>query len=422
LAQKNHDEAKKFINNVISISIVFLGVLVALGIIAAPWISRLMEGGEFDNPEYLTFALRFLMPTMIFFGFGAIFAGILQSHGVFRLPALVSAPGGVFLIIYLVFFAERFGVTGLIFATGLGVFSQPLLMIPAVYRLGFRFKFSIDLKNKNIRDAARLSVPVLISVASYHVHFLFGHSVALRFGATAVMDYAQQLVQVFILTLVYAVTAVYFPKLSALWAVKDTAGYNDNLKNSLQFTLFLVLPAALGFFVLRFEIMEFLLSNREYVDTYLAGNLMGFYALGVIAIAFKEVVDRAFYSIKDSKTPAVFGVIIMVANVSATIALIPVFGLFSVPIAYCVSAILGSLGLLVYLHIRTRFVDFKFFAETTKIFFAAGVMFFAALFGRGLTESTVSTLIITAVMGVVVYFALALVLKISTLRTIIGKH
>jgi len=422
LAEDRKDEAKKFIDNVISFSFIILALLTVFGLLAAPVISSLIEGSEFQNTEYLTFALRVFMPVIIFFGFGAIFTGLLQSHGSFKLPAFVSAPGGIFLIIYLVFLSDRFGVTGLIFATVLGALSQPLILIPAVWKLGYRYKFSLDFKDKNLRLAAKLSIPVLISSISYQVHFIFGHSIALRLGITAIMDYSQQLVQVFILTIVYAIAAVYFPKLSQLWAKKDTIGFNENLQKSLLFTFFLALPGSLGMFLLRFEIMEFLLSlgGNGDSDIYLAGNLMGIYSIGVIAISFKEVYDRAFYSFKDSKTPALFGVLIMITNVLAVISLIPFIGAYAMPVAYGVSASVGGIGLFIKLYVKIRFVNFYFILEVVKTLAAALVMVFAALAGRSflLFEINILNLIVPAVFGAAGYFTASYFLKISALKNV----
>lgn len=420
-AEEKHDDAKKFIDNVISISIVILAILVTVGLIAAPWISAV--SGDSEHREYLTFALRVLIPMMIFFGFGAIFQGLLQSHGVFRLPAFVSAPGGIFLILYMVFLSEYFGVTGLIFATAVGIFSQPLIMIRAVRRLGYRYKFSLDLKNEHIRTAGKLCIPVLISAASYQMHFFFGHTIALRLGTTAIMNYAQQLVLVFILTIVYAIAAVYFPKLSTLWAKADSHEYNETLRNALLYTMFLVLPAAAGFFLLRFEIMDFLLNWRdggELVDVQMAGNLMGLYAVAVIAISFKEVTDRAFYSVKDSKTPAIFGVVIMAVNIIGTLLLIPALGAYAMPVAYGIAAITGSGGLVLKLQNRTGFINFTFALEMAKTSLAVAAMFLAAILMRNaqFTEIGVLNLFAPAVTGVMVYFIMAFVLKISALRAL----
>lgn len=426
LAEEKPGEAKKFIDNVISISLVVLGVFVVAGVVGAPLISRLLSGGEFENPEYvafLTFSLRVLMPVMIFFGFAAIFTGLLQSHGSFRLPALVSAPGGIILIVYILFFAERFGVRGLVFAAALGIFMQPVILIPAVWRLGYRFKFSIDLKNKAVRTAGKLCVPVLISAASYQMHFLFGHSIALRLNATAVVDYSQQVVQVLILTIVYAIAAVYFPKLSVLWAKKDAGEYNETLRNAMLYTFFLVLPAAAGVFLLRMEIMDFLLNWRggdpgEGVG--LAGNLMGIYSIGVIAIAFKEVADRAFYSEKDSVTPAIFGVIIMAVNIIAVLLLVGRLGAYAMPVAYGIAALTGGGGLLFVLHRRIRFINLQFLAELFKNILAVGIMFVAAFSVReaAIFDSRLSNLILPAAVGAAVYFAVAAVLRISALRAL----
>lgn len=424
LAQDKPDEAKKFIDNIISISFVLLVVLAALGMVGAPWLSALLAGGDFENPEYLTFVLRVLMPMVIFFGFGAIFQGLLQSHGVFRLPAFVAAPGGIIVILYIVFFSERFGVTGLVFATALGFILQPLILIPAVRRIGYRYKFSFDLRDKNIRAAGRLCVPVLISVASYQGHFIFGLSIALRLGTTAIMDYAQQIVLVFILAIVYAIAAVYFPKLSVLWAKADAKNYNESLRNAMLYMFFLVLPAGLGFFILRLEIMDFLLNWRGGAesDIYLAGNLMGIYAIAVIAISFKEIADRAFYSKKDSKTPAIFGVVIMVVNIAATLALLGTFGAYAMPVAYGIAAVAGGGGLLFVLNKKTRFVSAKFFLEIAKTILAAVLMVGAAVFAQNFlaTSITVLNLLIVAAVGAGVYFLAAYALGISALGALRG--
>ncbi|MCL1863009.1 MAG: polysaccharide biosynthesis C-terminal domain-containing protein [Defluviitaleaceae bacterium] len=418
LAEKKEAEAKRFIDNVITISIILLGLLVAVGLAGAPLLARVVAGADFENPEYLIFVLRVLIPAVMFFGFGAIFQGILHSHGIFRLPAFVTAPGGIILILYLILFGNRFGVTGLVFAAALGIFMQPFIMLPAVHKLGYRYRFSLNLRDKNVRAAGRLCVPVLISVASYQFHFIFGQSVALRFNTTAVMDYSQEIVQVFILTIVYAIAAVYLPKLSVQWAKADMGGFNESLRSAMGYTFFLVLPAAVGFFILRFEIMEFLLGwqgQESYESIQLAGNMMGLYAVAVVVISFKEVADRAFYSGKDSKTPAIFGVVIMVINILVTILLISRIGVYAMPVAYGVAAVIGCSGLVLRLHLRTGFIDFRFLRELFKVVVAVLLMAVVAFYARGLrlTGVLIVDMVVTAMSGAAVYFAVAWALKVS---------
>jgi len=276
--------------------------------------------------------------------------------------------------------------------------------------------------------AGKLSIPVLISVSSYQINFIFNHTVAFGFGTVAIMDYSQLLVQVFMLTIVYAIASVYFPKMSALWAKADFKGYVDSLRNSLLYTIFIVLPAALGLLLLRYEIMDFLLGWREHGDNeaniIMAGNLLGLFSIGIIAISMKEALDRAFYSTKDSRTPAFFGLLIMSISISSTLILLPYLGPYSMPVAYCISAFLGVTGLIFRLNGKVRFIDRHLALNFTKTLLAAAIMLAAASFGRGFAFTGISliNLLIPALFGAVAYFAAAYILRIPALLTIFKKE
>ena len=410
LADEKRDEAKLFIDHVISIALVFLFALTLLGVAGAPLIVRVVAGADFEEVAFLIFALRVLMPVMVFFGFGAIFAGLLQSHGRFRLPALVSAPGGLLVVGYIALFADRWGVTGLLVVTATGVALQPLLLLPAVMKLGYRFRFAFNLRDANVRAAGKLCVPVLISAVSYQAHFLFAQSVALRQGYAGVVDFALQLVQVFIMIMVLAVVAVYFPKLSALWAKQARAEYNQTLRNAFVYTIFLVLPAACGLFLLREEIMTLL---RIEAGT----ELVGLYALGVVAVGMKEIADRGFYATKDSRTPAAVGVLMMVVNIGAVLVLVPHLGVHGLPVAYGLAALVGVSTLLVRLQMKTAFLTKAFVREVAKIVLATALMA-AAVWG---VRSVTNHVVLPVLAGVVVYAAVAWCVKSQPIKESIHR-
>ncbi|MCL2363379.1 MAG: polysaccharide biosynthesis C-terminal domain-containing protein [Defluviitaleaceae bacterium] len=419
LAEDKRDEAKIFIDHVISIALVFLFGLTLLGVAGAPLIVR-VAGADFEEVAYLTFALRVLMPVMIFFGFGAVFAGLLQSHGRFRLPALVSAPGGLLLIGYVVFFAERWGVTGLIFVTAVGVALQPLLLLPAVIKLGYRFRFRFNLRDANVRMAGRLCVPVLISVASYQAHFFFAQTMALRLEAAALVDFSLQLVQVSIMVLVMAVAAVYFPKLSALWAKNDTADYNQTLRNAFVYTIFFVLPAASGLFLLRHHIMYVLRIDAS-------AELIGLYAIGVVAVGLKEIADRGSYAMKDARTPAMVSVLMMAVNIGTVVLLLPHLEVRALPVAYGLAALVGVGTLLVRLQKKTPFITRRFIYEVSKVVLAAALMVAAVLGALWFAtevranENMLAQFINATIVGGVVYLAAAWCLQLSPIQDRRGK-
>ena len=415
LAEEKRDEAKLFIDHVISFALVFLFGLTLLGIAGAPLIARVAGGADYTEAAYLTFALRVMMPVMVFFGFGAVFTGLLQSHGRFRLPALVSAPGGLLVVGYVVFFAEQWGVTGLLFVTAAGVALQPLLLLPAVMKLGYRFRFRFNLRDTNVRAAGRLCVPVLISVASYQAHFFFAQTMALRLEAAALVDFSLQLIQVFIMMMVLAVLAVYFPKLSALWAKNNTADYNKTLQNAFIYTIFLVLPAACGLFLLREEILALLRIDAS-------ADLVGLYAIGVVAVGIKEIADRGFYAMKDSHTPAAVSVMMMVVNIGAVWVLVQHVDIRSLPIAYGIAALVGVSVLITRLQRKTAFITRTLVLEAAKIVLAAIIMTAAAWSVQQFVvrafeiESVLLGAALPAVVGAVIYFIAAWLLRLGPIR------
>jgi len=424
LAKNENIKAKKFLDNIISISMVLITALVSVGIVIAPLIA-LVAGNSIDaaHKEYLIFALRILMPVMVFYGLNYIFQGILQSHGSFKLPAAVSAPSGIVIILYLIFFADKWGVTGLIFATVISLFTQPAIMLPAIKKLGYKYAFSFDYKDDSIKTAGALTLPVLASVSSYQLNFLFNNAMALNFGTVSIMTYSQMLVQTFMLTIVYAICSVYFPRLSAQWATGNKAEYGKSLAEIIEYTLFLILPAATGFFLLRYGIMDFLLNWKVSAssDPVLAGNLLGLYSIGIIAISLKEVLDKAFYSSKDTKTPAVFGFIIMAVNICVTLLLLDTLGAYAMPAAYCLSAFCGTFGLMFMAEKKVKILNKNFLINIGKIIFATALMLIAAYFAQIASDNIyvinevltkLSRLAIPAAAGAAVYIAVGFFIKI----------
>ena len=418
LAEEKTTEANAFINHVLSLALALLVGLTVLGMLGAPWIARVVGGAGFDvsAQSYLVFSLRVLLPGMVFFGVGAVLTGVLQSHGNFRLPALVTAPAGVLLVGYMIFFAPHFGVRGLVFLTLIGVVLQPVLLIAAVWRLGYRFHFHININNPHIRTAGKLCVPVLVSAISYQAHFLFAHAMALRLGIAAVLDYAQQLVQVLIMLIVLAVAQVYLPALAKLWAKKAFSAYSESLRNAFVYTLFLVMPTTLGLLILQRDIMALLLGDNTAGLT--AGRLMALYAPGLLLMGLKEIADRGFYAKKDARTPAIAGVIMMVLNIGITWFLIPHIGYFAMPVAYFCAALCGTAGLLISLHKKTPLFTRAFILDIVKIVIASIVMTGIVFFIHELLTSfaLLLRLIISALAGICIYFSLAWIMRFRLLQ------
>ncbi|MCR4437146.1 MAG: murein biosynthesis integral membrane protein MurJ [Clostridiales bacterium] len=418
------ERAFKFADNVISLSMVLTLLLSALGIAAAPAVV-LLTGFKDQNYGFAVTALRIMFPIMVFYALNFILQGILQSLGKYNMPALVSIPSSMVLILYVYTLGSKFGVMGLLIATFVGLSLQALILIPPVMNAGYRFRPSFDYKNEDIKRALRLIPPILIATSAYQLNMLFNLTVTANFkNAVTLMSFVQDILLYSVLVLIYSVTAVVFPKLTMLAARNDMEGFKSSLTRILKTIFYLTIPAAFGFIAVRYPLMHlFELGKITPDNVSLASRILALYALGITGISVKEVVDRAFYSLNDTVKPAVNSVIIMLVNIGSTLVLKRFLGVLGVPLAYTISGVTGGVVILYMIWKKVGGFDVRDMAlNLSKVIISSAVMLIGVtalnswisghVYGSGLTDRAVKLLLPVAAGGTV-YFICTYVLKVD---------
>lgn len=345
------NRAYKFANDVISLSVAFTALLALIGIIIAP-VFPFFTTFRTNGYDFAVIALRIMFPIMIFYALNYILQGILQSLGKFNMPAFVSVPSSLIIIFYIVFLGRKYGVEGLLIATFIGLTLQALILIPPIFKTEYRFKPSFDYKSEDIKKALRLIPPILIGTSAYQINIFFNITLTARFeNMVTLMAFVQNIILYSILAFIYSITAVVFPKFTFLVAKGDMDGLKNNLVKVLRTIIYFLIPATFGFIAVRYQLVDFLVGWGKVTpqNVSLAGGLLSFYAIGVTGIGIKEVVDRAFYSLKDTKKPAINGIIIMAVNIGISLILIQFIGVYGIPLAYSMSALTGAAVLIYFL-------------------------------------------------------------------------
>ncbi len=433
IANKNYEGAKRFADNVITVASVFTLLLVLCGMALSFVLPKFTS---FDSPESYGFAVKalmILMPVMLFYGLNYIFQGMLQSVGKYLMPAFVSAPGSLLIIVYVLLFADKYGVMGLVVVTAFGLSLQALLLIPSLIRSGYRYKVRFDLKDDDMRSAFRMMLPVFLGASSYQINVFYNNSMAANFdGFVTVMTYVQNLVVYMVLAFVYSVTSVLYPKLTKAAAVGDMDSYKSTLSGVLINVWMLLLPISAGFIAVRYELLELIIGwgKNGAQDIQKASVIMLLYSLSVVSVGSKEIIDRAFYSLKDTKFPAINGFIIMVANILLSLVLMPFMSGYALPLAYSLSSIAGLCVLLVML--RRKIGQFaKGCAKSFVKCAVSSVIMYCVVstlryilpenFGLGNALDRILVLGILCFTGVFVYFISVTVMRVPTAVEIIGK-
>lgn len=415
--------AFEFANNITGISLLFTTVLAAVGIVLSPCILLLTRFKD-NGYGFALAALRIMFPVIIFHALNYILQGVLQSLGRYNMPALVSLPGSIVVISYVFLLGNRFGVWGLIIATFAGLALQAVILIPPAIRAGYRIRPSLDFGSEDIKKALRLVLPILAGTSAYQLNMLFNATLSANFKDTvAIITTVQNLVLYAILIFIYSVTSVVFPRFTMLAAKGDMEGFKNSLSKVLESVLFFLLPCSAGFIAVRYQLVDFLYGWGKVTaeNVQLAGNMLALYAVGVTGIGIKEVADRAFYSLKDTKRPAVNGIIIMLVNIACSLILISFIGVLGIPAAYTISALTG--GIVLMFMMRGKIGGFggrKLLISGFKAAAASVIMLICVVFittfldrliiGHALLHKALR-LFVPAAAGAVIYAAAACLLK-----------
>ncbi len=423
LAEGKKERAAHFADNVLSLSMVFTLVLALAAAALSPAIILLTR---FRNDEYgfAVLALCLMMPVMVFYAMNYVLQGVLQSYGKFAMPALVSVPSSLIVIFYVLVLGDRFGVKGLLIATFIGLASQGLILILPARKAGYSYRRRFAFPNDDVRKALKLIPPVLLGTSAYQLNMLYNNVLASRYETVnTIMTTIQNIVLYSVLAFIYSITAVIYPRLTTLAAQNDMDGYKESLLKVLKTVSYFMVPAALGFVCVNRQLVNFFMAwNRITADNVtLAGNMMALYAASVVGIGIKEVIDRAFYSLKDTGKPALNGVLMMVVNVAISLIAIQFIGPLGIPLAYSLSSLLGG-SVLVFM-IRKKIGPFGvtgFAKAIVKALFAGLIMAVAVLainrllggytFGGLFTDRAVK-LIVPGAAGVLVYFLASYLFK-----------
>ena len=131
LQKKGKNIANEFACNFINVVALISTGIAILGILFAPQVVSLLAGG-FEGKTYdLTVELiKITFPMVIFTAIAFSFVGFLQSYGEFNVPAMISGISNIVVILFLMFFREKFGIHGVTFCITFAWLLQVLIQLP----------------------------------------------------------------------------------------------------------------------------------------------------------------------------------------------------------------------------------------------------------------------------------------------------
>ena len=416
----------------------WMGLLTAamslLGMVfAQPLVRLLAQGFDAETAALCARLLRMLFPTVFFTGIAFSMVGVLQSMGEFYIPAALSAASNGIIILYYLLFCRKFGIYGLAWAFLLGWAVQALMQMPWLHKNKFHYRPC--LRHPALKSVFTLMLPVMVStwiqpvnqlISTRFASFLFEGA-----GASA-MEYANTLYTMVAGILVLSITNVMFPEMSRLSSVGQDEELGQLIGGTLRGMLFLLLPMTAGLMLLSEPLVRLLYQYKTWdaFSTQITARALCFMSLGMVGYGIQNVLSRAFYAQQNGKVPMISGAVSIVVNLVLCLVLSNRLDVAGLAIATAASSAVSAILLLIpTLRRYPKMMNRQFWSGILKMLLCTAAMAVAVWvvghvlslhLGDGLIARVLQVGLPT-VSGVIVYFLLAVVLRLEELQAVLRR-
>ncbi|MCJ7856767.1 murein biosynthesis integral membrane protein MurJ [Lachnospiraceae bacterium NSJ-143] len=430
MKKRGKKEAFLLSSNFITLVGILSMAITVLGIVFAPYLSVLFADG-FDQQtiDLCTRLLRILFPTTIFTGIAFSFVGVLQSMDEFNIPAAMSIVSNLIIIIYFIFFNDRFGVYGLTVAFLIGWAMQAVIQIPSLLKKGYKYRFYLNIKDSGIKKIIILMLPVMVGTWVQPVNLAVNTKFASKLfegsGVSAV-NYANTVYSIIIGVFVLSIANVIFPRLSRMSVDKDHENFSRTISSTLEAMAFLIIPMTLGLMVLSEPVIRLIYQRGNFsnfaVD--ITAKALFYFSIGMPGFGIHNILSRAFYARQNGRIPLISGLVSIAVNIVLCNLLIGKLDIGGLALASAVSQTVAAAILFIPMQKENRIVDKFLINEVIKMVLASVIMALSAVLARNaalsyLSGGFVSNVIVTAVSamaGIVVYALVSYILKVNAMK------
>jgi putative peptidoglycan lipid II flippase len=321
--EKDKEKSWEMTSNVFNIFLFFLCFLSLVFFIFAPWLVKIITPGFSQEKMALVVKLtRLMFLSPILLGLSSIFSGILQYCNRFLVYSLSPLFYNLGIIFGIVILSPRFGIFGVAMGVVIGAFLHFLIQIPSVLYCGFKYKPIFNLKQKAIKQIFKLMVPRCFAIGIQQINLIITTTIAstLIVGSIAIFNFANNLYNIPIGIIGVSFALASFPVLSKFWAQKEKEEFLKSFSSAFRQIIFLTVPFTVLMFLLRAQLVRVVLGglNRgkfDWEDTQLTAACLGIFTFGILFSAIYPLLCRAFFSIKDTKTPTLITIASVVLNI-----------------------------------------------------------------------------------------------------------
>ena len=336
---KGEKEAWRLASLVLNALAVVMSVICIVGVIfSRQFVNLVADGFSPEKAALATTLTQIMFPFILLVALAAVAMGVLNTKGIFGIPASAST---VFNIVSIVFglglayylsgggwlnsgdknaipdFPSQWAIIGMAIGTLIGGAAQFLMQLPALFKVGFRFSPILSFTDEGVRKVIALMTPAILGTSAVQINVLINtYFVSQIEGGQSWLNYAFRLMQFPIGIFGVAVGTAAIPVLSRLASEGKTREFRDTISSSMNLVFLMTLPSACGLIVLGEPIVRLIYERGKFDATatsMTAIALVG-YSIGLTGYAAIKILSPAFYALNDAKTPMIIAIASIAVN------------------------------------------------------------------------------------------------------------
>jgi putative peptidoglycan lipid II flippase len=335
LERKNYREAFRLASTLLLLVTLVLGAITALFVLTASFVMPLFAPGFEGEILDLTITLsQVLFPILILLGVSGVVVGVLNSYDRFGAFAISPLFWNLTIIVVVVVLAPMFEGQDRIYAYAIGILLGTLvqLLIPTfdLRNTPFKFEWSFEWRNPDVRRVLLLMLPVTISLGLINfnmlINSLFGSLVSDQ--SPAAIDKAFRIYQLPQGIFSVAIATVLFPTLARFASRGELENLRATMANGMRQILFVLVPAAAAVLVLSEPMIRLIYQRGEFSpeQTILVATALFWFAFSLPTNGLYLLQTRTFFSLQRPWMATGLAGLDLVVSALAALALYKPFG------------------------------------------------------------------------------------------------
>jgi putative peptidoglycan lipid II flippase len=339
-ARRDPDRGDGYFQRIYTLGVIALGAITLVATLAAALIVDLYAGSVHGPTHHVMVVFAyFFIPQIFFYGVSSLSGAILNARGRFAAPMWTPVINNIVVILILMMYVAVAGLgrTPVTISTGdvkllgigttLGIVAQTAALIPALIRCGFLPRPTFGFRRAEVAEIGRMAAWLSGYVVTTQISFFSTVAISseasthAQYAGFSTYSYAYQLFQMPYAIVGISVITALLPRMSAHAAARRYSRVRADFSTGIRLSAVIVVPAALMLAALGRPLAELLFGHASITVGHaeLIGQVFSVFCLGLVPYMTFQLLLRVFYSLHDSRTPALIGLATMTTNITVNL-------------------------------------------------------------------------------------------------------